>query len=390
MKYCMFFITVILLAGCGQQGKPVAKQSDIDSICQKWVPVSSESLCNVKLIMLSDKSLIIKGETNLPEAKSDLLGYLENKGIKYSDSLTVLPDASVGIKKWGLVTVSVCNVRSDPSHSAEMISQCLMGTPVKILKNNGGWYLIQSPDSYIGWTDDDAISLLTDEEIENWKKSDRVIYTGKEGDILDGLKSDQEVSDIVFGAILCKTGQGLINYDVILPDGRSGVIKRSDATDFKKWASRPQAKAVDLIAFAREQLGTPYLWGGTSTKGLDCSGFARTIYFSGGTILTRDASSQFLYGKEVDITASLDSLRPGDLLFFGRIRDGKKSITHVGMYIGNKEFIHESGMVKLNSFDPAAENYNEHLKVILQGARRFLGETPDKGSKRVGEHNWYF
>ena len=386
----MFFVTLLLLAGCSQQSTPVEMQRDIDSICRKWVPITSESVCIAKLIMLSDKSLTIKGETNLSEAKSEILGYLESKGIKYSDSLSVLPDLTVGTKKWGLVTVSVCNIRSDPSQAAEMISQSIMGTPVKILKNEGGWYLVQTPDSYIGWTDDDAICLLTDAEIEKWKKSERVIYTSKTGDIFDVSKSGQVVSDIVYGAILCKTGQGLLNYEVNLPDGRSGVIRKSDAADLNKWATRPPAKADELIAFARDQRGTPYLWGGTSTKGLDCSGFAKTIYYSAGTILTRDASSQFLYGKEVDITASLDSLKPGDLLFFGRIRDGRKSITHVGMYIGNKEFIHESGMVKLNSFDPAAENYSERLKGMLQGARRFLGETPDKGSMRIAEHNWYF
>ena len=107
-------------------------------------------------------------------------------------------------------------------------------------------------------------------------------------------------------------------------------------------------------------------------------------------IITRDASSQALYGKDIDITKSYAGLQPGDLLFFGHLRNGEKIITHVGMYIGNGEVIHSSGMVKINSLDPSAKNYSKHLQDILQEAKRFLGEPSSKGFVRVKDHNWYF
>ncbi len=385
MKKAALLPLMILLVCCGRQASQDLMQNDIDSICSKWVPVSSESICNAEIITVSGKAVVIKGETDMPEAKAELISYLENKGVSFSDSITVLPDASVGQKGWGVVTLSVINIRERGSQTAEMITQALLGTPVKILKNEGTWYLVQTPDMYIGWAEDDAVTLMTEDELNQWKGSRRVIYTAKWGDI-NALGNDGIISDIVFGSILQVTGQGITGYEVILPDGRKGSVKKSDATDFTKWAEKTDWNGNDLVRFGRSFTGYPYLWGGISHKGLDCSGLARACYFSTGVILTRDASSQFLYGKSVDFN-SLDSLQTGDLLFFGRAVD---HITHVGMYIGDTEFIHSSGLVKINSLDPTRENYSEYLKSILQGARRFIGAPSAKGSMKVREHNWYF
>jgi cell wall-associated NlpC family hydrolase len=81
---------------------------------------------------------------------------------------------------------------------------------------------------------------------------------------------------------------------------------------------------------------------------------------------------------------------PGDLLFFGRERDGKIRITHTGMYIGSTEFIHSSGLVKINSLDSTRANYSEYLLNILQGARRVSSYTEGKGLQRVIDNEWYF
>ena len=106
--------------------------------------------------------------------------------------------------------------------------------------------------------------------------------------------------------------------------------------------------------------------------------------------MTRDASGQFRYGEEVSIDKPSETLLPGDLLFFGRVRDGKPRITHTGMYIGDTEFIHSSGLVKVNSFDSTRTNYSAYLLEILQGARRVTGFTQGKGLERVSQHGWYF
>jgi len=388
MKRIFYPLIALLLAGCAHGPSKMVTQSEIDSLCRKYVPVHSESICSVTISGIGQEKAVIKGQTNLPEAKKEILDLLNSKGVNYTDSITLYPDASVGDKVMGIVTVSVCNIRKEPDHASELISQALMGTPVKVLHNGGDWYLIQTPDSYIGWVDDDAVNLRTEEKFNEWKTFDRIICTVKTADVTDDRGG--VVSDVAAGTILQVTGKDLMSYNVILPDGREGRIKRSLATDFRQWAASPAVNADELIKFGRTLLGTQYLWGGISYKGIDCSGFAHACYFTGGYIIRRDASSQALYGKDVDITNSYTAMEPGDLLFFGHVRNGKKAITHVGMYIGNGEVIHSSGMVKINSLDPTKSNYSKRLHDILLSAKRYIGEPTSKGIEKVSEHKWYF
>jgi hypothetical protein len=387
LNYLILLIIVIQLAGCNKKEVPSDLKERLDSIAAVMVPQHAESLCDVSLVMSEGGILTARGETDMPGAKKAIIEMLDKSGYTYADSITVLPDAAVVDKPWGLVSVSVCNIRTKPSHAAEMATQALMGTPVKILNKRGGWLLLQTPDSYIGWTDD-PVTELSDEELEAWKKGDRLIYMGHTG-VITGSKGET-VSDAVFGVIVVRTGERGGNWTVLLPDGRSGEVKKQESADFGKWAESATIEPERLITFARLFMGTPYLWGGTSAKGVDCSGFTKTIYYYGGVILTRDASGQFRYGEEVNIEKPCETLAPGDLLYFGRERDGKKRITHTGMYIGDTEFIHSSRLVKINSFDSTRTNYSSYLLEILQGARRVTGFTTGKGLERVSQHPWYF
>ena len=386
-NYIILLLCVIQLAGCQKKGVPAGLQEQLDSIAAVMVPQHAEALCDINMVMGEGGSIIVKGETNLPRAKEEILALLGRSGQSFTDSIKLLPDPAVVEKPWGLVTVSVCNVRTKPSHAAEMATQALMGTPVKILNKRGAWLMVQTPDSYIGWTDDPLVEL-SDSGLVAWKNSLRLIYMKNTGVITDAVGGT--VSDVVFGDILGKTGEQRDLFSVMLPDGREGFVKKSDVTDFRMWADKAEPDPEKMIEFARTFLGTPYLWGGTSTKGVDCSGFTKTIYYSAGLILTRDASGQFRYGKEISIENGYDSLTAGDLLFFGRVRDGKPRITHTGMYIGDSEFIHSSRLVKINSFDSARVNYSQYLLEILQGARRIVGVPPGEGFVRVSQHSWYF
>jgi hypothetical protein len=387
LKYLVILLCVFQLAGCQQKEVPAGLQEQLDSIAAVMVPQSAESIVDVALVMSDGGVVTAKGETDLPAARNAIIEMLENSGIEYADSITVMPDPAVVEKPWGLVTVSVCNIRTRPSHAAEQSTQALMGTPVRILNKRGGWYLVQTPDSYTGWTDND-LAELSDVELTAWKESDRLIYTGHTGVV--SAAGGETVSDIVFGDIVVSNGSRGDSWTVVLPDGRMGEIKKKESADFRAWAEGTGIEPQGLIRFARSFMGAPYLWGGTSTKGVDCSGFTKMIYYFGGVILTRDASGQFRYGDEVSIENPLATLAPGDLLYFGRVRDGKPGITHTGMYIGDTEFIHSSGMVKINSFDPTRTNYSAYLLEILQGARRVTTFTEGKGLERVSQHSWYF
>lgn len=391
------YISALLLFlfsfGCKQPEVPIQVKNDVDSIVYQFVPDKREAVCDVNLELLKDKKLLIKGETSIPEAKSGILNYFAQSGIEFTDSLKILPDPSEIKNSWGLISVSICNMKKDPSHASELVSQTILGTPVKILKKSGSWLLVQTPDHYIGWITSSGIREKSEDEFSEWKKSDRVIFTSKSGEIFTESPGTGVISDAVAGIIVNKVAEMADHFVVELPDGRRGRINKKDGVEFGKWCSEIKPEAGKLVNFATSVTGTSYLWGGTSTKMADCSGFVKTVYFTGGIILARDASQQFLYGNEVDISSSFDALMPGDLLFFGSLNTkGEKRITHTGLFLGDTEFIHSSvtnGMIWNNSLDSTRSNFNSYLLKILMGARRIIGAETGKGIEHISKHSWY-
>lgn len=308
------------------------------------------------------KNGILKGETNLPEAHQKLLESLDQQGVAYKDSINMLPDATLDGKTQALVTISVANIRSAARHSAELATQALMGTPLNVLKKEGTWYLIQTPEGYISWVDAAGISLKNAAEIQEWNETDKLISTEMLGYIYSTPDANEFVSDLTAGNILKDLGKTGSFYHVALPDGRTGYVRQTEVLPFPNWLASRELSDENLIHTAKKMMGAPYLWGGTSPKGVDCSGFTKTIYFLNGMIIPRDASQQVREGKEVDTSKNWENLEVGDLLFFGEpaTNNTPERVVHVGMWIGNHSFIHSRGRVRISSFEPSNEHFDEY------------------------------
>ncbi|MFC5623465.1 C40 family peptidase [Algoriphagus winogradskyi] len=304
----------------------------------------------------------LKGETDQPEALKALIEELNAKQLSFTEAVSILPEATLGDKIKALVTISVANIRSNPKHSAELATQALMGTPLNVLKEDDGWFLVQTPDGYLSWVDRAGIHLMTEEELERWFREPKVVFTSLIGYVWKTEDQSEMVSDLVAGDILTISEETKDQLKVNLPDGRQGWISASDAQDWESWIASRNTSPEALITTAKQMMGTPYLWGGTSIKGVDCSGFTKTIYYLNGQIIPRDASQQINEGELVDADKNWDKLQVGDLLFFGvkGTPEKKERVVHVGMWIGNGEFIHSRGLVRISSFDPENPNYDEY------------------------------
>ena len=328
----------------------------------------------VALFDLSFEDNVLSGETNLPEALEVLKNRFAERGIEYTDQVTILPQMEG--KNFGVVTISVANIRSEPKHSSELATQATMGTPLNVLKQEGTWYLVQTPDQYISWVDAAGIQLMDQQEFQEWDSSEKGVFISLIGYVYANEQEKEMVSDLTAGNVLEILENNSNHYQVKLPDGRKGFVKTEMMEPLADWIASRDPSHQNLISTAKNMMGVPYLWGGTSIKGVDCSGFTKTIFFLNGQIIPRDASQQIHEGEEVDKDKNWEDLEVGDLLFFGRpaTADSPERVIHVGMWIGDNSFIHSRGRVRISSFDPVSENYDEYELDRYLRTKRILGK----------------
>ncbi|MES2827873.1 MAG: C40 family peptidase [Bacteroidota bacterium] len=251
---------------------------------------------------------------------------------------------------YGICKVSVAPLRSEPSDKAENASQLLFGEYVEVLEKSERWWHVQAKyDGYEGWMDFKQLAIISAEQFENGQLSKYLVppsplniltdenggnYYLSPGSNLPGLKDsscyiDQQQFDLQF-----QPAEFVFN-------GIEKLIK--DALFFQN---------------------TPYLWGGRSFFGIDCSGFVQTVYKLNGIKLRRDAWQQAEEGTTVDF---LQEVQPGDVAFFD---NDEGRITHVGIMLNTSEIIHASGKVKIDPIDGqgiySAElaRYTHKLRII--------------------------
>lgn len=383
LKVILGILLLLPISIIAQDNSLVNKVNDeiITSIRDQYAPDSRQAIWTV-FAFNTPNGVVVKGKTSEKNAYEAFLHLMKRENISFVDSIIVYPTDD-----WGIVRISVAHLRGKASHSAEIVSQALMGTPLRLLEKSGEWWRVQSPDGYISYIIGNSIVRKNSSEMNQWRKSNRLIVSS-----LDQIKIyDNEVTtsvrnivtDLVNGCIINGRLENTEKIEVTLPDGRKGWLNSKDVNNIEEWANQ-KFDANKILDIAYSMMGVPYLWGGMSTKSLDCSGLARVCYFSNGIILMRDASQQALTGKRIE-AKDWASCQAGDLLFFGNAKTRK--VTHVAIYDNNGTYIHSSGRVKRNSVDPKS---SEYLTTPFLHAVRINGNEGTNGIIRVINHSWYF
>jgi cell wall-associated NlpC family hydrolase len=236
-----------------------------------------------------------------------------------------------------VVVVPVANMYSAPSDQSDVVSQAIYGTNVTLLTARGEWSRIQTPDQYKGWVPSRHLRIVLNGD--GYATAGTIVQVES---IFANLYRETDVTrhkpvvTIPFESRLEVMAEGKGNDEgwlqVRLPDKRSAWIQSSDVVSDPRPLSIPES--IDL---AKRFLGLPYLWGGSSSFGFDCSGFTQMLVRRRGVTMPRDADKQAAWTGVIAVERK--DLQPGDLLFFG---SSPKEITHTGMYIGDGQFIHDT------------------------------------------------
>jgi hypothetical protein len=247
-----------------------------------------------------------------------------------------------------VVQVPVADMHSRPSEEADVVSQALYGVNVTILEQVTGWARVRTPDDYSGWMSRDS---LVERREGPYAANGRVaLVTSLFANIYrePDIRRRRPELTLAFETRL-EVIEGSPAEDrwvrVRLVDGRQAWVQRGDV-----WLEERPLSLDETLALARRFVGLPYLWGGTSTFGFDCSGFTQMLARRRGVLMPRDSLPQSRWEGSEPVAPQ--DLRPGDLLYFG---DSPEKVNHTGMYLGGGEFIHATSqgrpMVQISRLD---------------------------------------
>ena len=240
---------------------------------------------------------------------------------------------------------------------------------LKLLKTESYWFLVQTPYEYLGWITSGTISRKTTGEISEWRNSQKYTLNVNYTQVFTKPSvSSQVISDLVLGSVFIQKSRRGGWAEIELPDGRVGFIDSRLVKPYRFPGNTINANRKVIIDRAKSMMGIPYLWGGNSTKGMDCSGFTSTVFKTADYQLPRDANMQVKIGDEIIANEDYSNILPGDLIFFG----SSDRITHVGICLGGSYYIHESGDVHINSLDEQDELYNAYRKRTFRHIKRII------------------
>jgi cell wall-associated NlpC family hydrolase len=269
---------------------------------------------------------------------------------------------------YGVVSLAALDLRVRPDHRAEMASQLLLGETVRLGTRRGGWRRVTNqPDGYSGWVREWGLVQASSRRAAAWRRKANAVLRVPVALLRATPAGGIGVGPMFLGsrAIPGRVSKGWVQLE--LPDSRRGWVERSTL-------ALPSDAAPSIVDRLTSLLGTPYLWGGRTPAGFDCSAFVQQVLFEQGISMPRDAADQRRACRPL---RAGEEPRPGDLAFFA-LRSGK--IGHVGMSLGAGLFVHARGRVCLASLDTSNMLYDKELKPQFVGWSR-PGSRPLSGSR---------
>ena len=236
---------------------------------------------------------------------------------------------------YGICHLSVIPVRIDSTSKSELVTQIIYGEFFKVIKNNEKWFYIESiDDNYKGWINHSQFKEISKFDFKKLKKTEPVILNN----LFSEVDTENGKMSITIGSKI--SSSFVLNHKLKLKTNcKNSIIENS-----------------------MKFLNSPYLWGGRTPLGIDCSGFTQQVYKLAGYQLLRDANQQAEQGKEIKLKNS----KPGDLAFFG-----KNKVTHVGILLNNNKIIHAFGSIRIDYLNEIgilnsdSNNLTHHLKKIV-------------------------
>ncbi len=283
-------------------------------------------------------------------------------------ALAWTPAPAVGLARQAVVLGAVENMYSAPDPDKDVVSQALLGQVVGVLETRDGFARIETPDHYTGWVPARAVFEYAD------GTAARYAAKGTVAEVTSLMANLYRAPDVTtarpkaqapLGARLEVTRPAEDPQKrwltVRLPGGEPAYVQSGDVRVVDAEAARTRGSEADLVATARRFAGVPYLWGGMSAHGVDCSGLTSRVYAAHGVELRRDADMQFDDPRARPVERA--DLRPGDLVFFGQ-----KKITHVGMYVGDGRFINATTHTRPDVHEESLDD--PYWVALYRGARR--------------------
>jgi gamma-D-glutamyl-L-lysine dipeptidyl-peptidase len=315
-----------------------------------------------------------------PTAAS-LLGALMGRApaVDWRDETTALvagPDYS-----WAINTRSVYDVRREASHKSERVTQIIYGEPLEVLRLVDNWAFVRLQDGYLGWTQIEPLQCCTPEAAREWSSSTTHLiclpllpcYADASGE------RHHQVMLLPFGARLQVVGSDGPYRKLRCPDTTYRWVPATGLLPLSELLHTGINGLHTVVEWAHALIGVPYLWGGKTPFGYDCSGLVQMFYSMIGVPLRRDADQQFTEGLAVPF----DEIEFGDCLFFDtnaseeQVRAGglETHVTHVALALDRQDFLHASrtnGGVVRGSFDPQSPSYLPSYQLRFLGARRYV------------------